>query len=364
MNTQLISFLIALTASVGLTGCLEHTFQIKLLEDGRIEADYTMVGGPQDFQDDRRLFPDSIRWRVTRVIENTEDETRERLEAHAAIGSSDSLEDYFDWRTLPADTLQLRRDLTINRNKHLLGQTWRFTAAFYSRRFKETYGDEEQFIPPECAAALENDSLADALSPDEISRLEEKYALGILQWNNERYLRRFDQVWEAARRANPVLMKVTDETYSIARSGWSDDLRRYMNQMDVPSDPELMNLEWWSDLKPLFLGHFADLVGAEQLPQVISQSEAFEREYQITKNMKNDTYNVKVNLPGIRLKAPHAKREGGWFVWKCEGKELMDDNRLFYAASYQPSYWRVGLTIAIVAGLIATLVNRLRKRRG
>ena len=364
MKTKLICLLITGLGIISLSGCLEHRFQVRLNNDGSVEAGYRLEGTPSDFGGDHFLLPDSARWQLKRTTENREDETVERLEASATISRYDSLRHYFDWRNSPADTIFLIPELTLDRRWHIAGQRWTFRAVLPSRRFKEFYGDETEFIPPECAALLENDSLAETLPPEEVSRLEKRYAMGILQWNNERYLRRFDQVWEAVNKADTDLPAVAPETFSIARAAWAEDLHRYLNQMDVPADPELMNLEWWAELKPLFLGHFVDLLGAEQIPVVIVVAEASEREYQISKSLKTDSYQVRSRLPGIRLKSPPAEREGEWLIWKCSGEELLNEDRSFFAASFQPSYWRVALVLALAFIAAILLVRRMRRRGG
>ncbi|HHE46464.1 MAG TPA: hypothetical protein ENL08_02015, partial [Bacteroidetes bacterium] len=240
-----------------LNGCIEHTFNLTVLPDEGVDVVYSARGDVMDFNDEGQLMPDSTVWDFNMWIEEQEDETIQNVKASLRIENLADLDRHLDWRRSKTDTLNLRHRFTVEKTTNPLGVDWVFTGVVFSRGFNLSYGDIWDYVPAECRALDDAKGMQEMKSED-IEILEERFALGVIQWNIHRFTERFDRVWNLSATHLPGLRDTSETTLSIAKAGWVEDLHQYLNKMDL-NEPTLVNLDWWSDLRPLFLGHLIDI---------------------------------------------------------------------------------------------------------
>lgn len=344
-----------------LAGCLQHLYRLEVGRDGVCRMEYSVQGDAPDFEDSGQLLPDSARWHLQKRVEETEDQTLHITEGWSVVNRLDAIPTELNWARQSSDSLHLQRTVSVTKRFALVGDVYRCEGTFRARNFKGLYGDIWDYVPPQCRV-LEDPARQSELTSEELEQLERAFALGVLQWNLNRYITRLDRVWGMVRDRLPGDADTSSTAYSIIRAAWEDDLRRYMNQMDM-SNPTVVNLEWWSDLRPVFLGHFADLAGSDSLQAIIETADALEREYQISKDVEDDTYAIKLRMPGLVLVSNGSRDEEGWLTWEFEGKTLLDQDGVIRAATFDLSGWRVGVIVAVVLSL-GLLAFRTRKARG
>lgn len=336
-------------------GCLEHTFRIDVLPDDKVNLSYEARGDRIDLEDGYDIFPDSSKWDVTRETEEKDDETIHILRAKGIQSSYKDIGRHFDWSE-PDDSLHLEKSFIVEEKFALFGKKYLFEGILKSREFSTRYGDIWDFIPEECRV-LDDEELKAQLDVEEIELLEEKFSLGILQWNLARYQDRFEKVWLEMKRRGHNLPDTSETVYSIAASGWSDELRLYMNELDV-SDPNTVNLEWWEDLHQIFLGRFYDLIGVKNMEICSQIADNMEERYQITKDIENDSYKVELTLPGKISRTNGDKGENGMITWEISGQTLQNEDAVMLATSTEISTWKL-VVAALIALTLLRWINRL-----
>lgn len=343
------------------SGCIEHTFNISVLPEDSIEIVYHAKGDVMDFNDSGQLMPDSTVWKVRSWLEEKEEEKVHHVEASITINDASRLDEILNWQQTQSDTLHLKHDLQLGKHPNLFGTTWRFSGILYSRRFDETYGDIWDFVPEECRA-LEDDERKNSLSTDETKILEEKFTLGIIQWNLDRYTKLFDHVWKSAVDHQPDLCDASETTLSIARAGWVEDLHQYLNGLNL-ENPNTMNLDWWNELRPVFLGRMVDITGPHAVDLLTGIGNAIEREYQTSKDIEDDSYRFIVSLPGKTTSSNGSKHDEGGILYEFPGKELLNNDGIMIASSFEISIWRV-VVAAFLLIFALNLIRRALRKRG
>ena len=330
------------------TGCLEHTFQISVLPEDSINIQYVARGDRMDLEDGFDLLPDSLQWGLVRTVEEKEDETVHILTGIKSFTGLSMLAEIMNWQKSPRDSVKVKRDFRLHRESRVFGESVIFEAKFISRDFDALYGDIWDFVPEECRI-LEDDDLKSVLSPKEIELLEENFSLGILQWNLARYEKRFLDTWQLIKRTGISITDTSETTFSIVKAGWSDDLRLYVNELDV-KDPNTINLEWWRDLRSLFLGRLIDIagIGAAEIASRIADDLEFG--YQVSKDIDDDNFKVVLSLPGRITDSNGDSGENGTIEWAINGKDIKNSDYIMHAEAYDLNIMRI--SVAAILSLI------------
>lgn len=348
-----------ISGALSLAGCLEHNYDFKVHPNGVIDCHIFIRGDLVDMDDGMDIFPDTSVWQVSRRIEEGEKETVHIIEANAQLDNPLDLSSLFNWSKEPADSLHLRRAFDLKVEKNILFSRWRFSGLFISRSYNRKYGDIWDYVPAECRV-LEDEAQLNQMSSSDVDLLEKKFALGVIQWNRARFECVFERIWMNARRSDSSLADTSSIEYNIARSGWFDDLHRYLNLLDVPK-PEVVNLDWWVDLRPQFLGRFADFLPMEKIDFIADIADAVEREYLITRDMRDDIYRVRISLPGWTLKTD-GQKDSGDCIWEFTGEYLHNEDGVINAESIQFDFINMtGIILIIAIGL--SLIYFYRKSR-
>jgi len=343
-----------------LCGCIEHTFNLTVFPEAEIEIVYNASGDVMDFKDDGQLMPDSTIWDLRTWTEKRNDETVHNVEARLRLADPLELDKQLNWQHTDEDTVHLQRSFAVEKHPNLLGAVWRFTGVMFSRDFNKIYGDIWDYVPAECKV-LEDTKQMEKLTSGEIEMLEEKFSLGVIQWNIERFKKLFDRVWAAATIHIPALGDTSETVLSIARVGWMEDLHQYLNELEI-GEPSVANLDWWSDLRPIFLGRLIDVTGPQTADLFGRIGDAIEHKYQISKDIEDDQYNFIVKMPGKTISSNGSPSEEGHIKWEFPGKELQNEDIIMTAKNFKLSTWRaVVLTFLIV--LILNYIRRLLFRK-
>ncbi len=356
-----LRFIIFSLAVIIQSGCVEHSLKLTVLSENKLNIDYTMQGDRIDMEDGLEHIPDSTIWNSSRSIKENDDETIHIFKSSLLLDSLELLSEALDWSKNSPDSVYLFKKAKVNVNEYFFLKIYTFYGYFQSRNFTHKYGDIWDYIPLECKV-LENDNTVDAMTSSEVEILEKKYALGLIQWNRARYEQRFHKVWKIMKHKLADLRSIPQSSFSIAFSGWKDDIRQHLNSIDA-DNPDLLALEWWEDLRPQFLGHFVDLLGMENISLVEQVSESIDKDYRISRDLDDEQFELELILPGIALNSDGTKQDDGSLIWKFSGKELMDGDIDMHSQSIQLAYWNISLSIfglLILGGFVVVK----RKRAG
>lgn len=358
----ILALTILLVSILFSTGCLEHTYYISILPDNSADLSYEMRGDRIDMYDNRELKPDSTVWNVESRIEEKDDETTHILYCTVETDHFSAVDSLLSWGRSDKDTIHLQRNIRIIKEQKLLGVGWSLKGVIKSRDFTIRYGDIWKFVPPECRA-LENEEEKEKLLPDDLDILEKKFALGILQWNRNRLENRLDKVWEILKSRHNEIGDTTEIVYSIVKAGWRDDLHRYLNELDV-GDPTVANLDWWDDLRSVFAGRLVDISGPLLANEIVDVADALENEYQITKDIEDDLFVFKVNLPG-RVMNHNAFEfaNDGWLRWEYNGKYIQNEEAAIFAETFDISWLRLSFGIVLFVGILEIIRRKIWPRR-
>lgn len=352
------NLLISIVFSTVLPGCIEHKFKIYVTPEDQINIVYEARGDRIDLEDGFDTFPDSLAWNLTRSKEESENETTHILAGSLDLQEISGLNAALDWKTSADDTIHLQRTFNLKKTQKLFGIAYIFNVEFTSFKFDELYGDIWDYIPIECKALDDEDQLS-KIPDDQVKILESKFAFGLLQWNRIRYENRFKQTWEILKSRIDDLNDTTETSFSIAFAGWTDDLHQYLNNLEI-EDPNTVNLEWWQDLGPIFLGRFIDLVGVGPAEMLHRITDELEKKYQIAKDVEDDQFHITIQLPGKTYKHSGNLKEEGIIEWTIPGKDVLNTSFQLEAESIVFSYWRIGVTALIVILLIGILGRTIK----
>lgn len=349
--------LIFLTAF--LNGCIEHTFNLRVIED-HFNLSYEARGDRMDLDDGRELFPDTVIWKSSWRKEQQDDETVHILESSLPPQPLTRLNQMLNWGKSSADSVHLTRTAVLKRRATLFGSNWSFNGVFHSRQFDTSYGSIWEFVPEECRA-LEDDQEKEKLMPNEIELLENKFALGIMQWNKARFDRRFDKILTAIQASHPEVGAIDADSIEMAKGEWESYLHRFLNELEIV-DPTVVDLNWWDEIRVEFAALMSKAVGEKFRSDILNIGDALENEYQITKDLEDDRFNFKIDLPGSVTKTDGTE-ENEWIVWTFYGRDLLNADKSMSAVSFQPSIWKIGIAAFVVIVLLNFLRRGLVRRK-
>ncbi len=346
---------------MSLSGCLEHRYTITALPNDGLNLAYQARGDLPDLEDGLDLFPDTLRWHLARTVEEKEDETTHILSGEIDIVGYSLLESTFDWRKSLQDSIYFLPQFSLKKDTGLFGVRYLFQCLLLSRDFDLKYGDVWKYAPPECRV-LEDNPEQSGLGSEDIEELEEKFAAASIQWNIDRYKNRLFKVWVALKMSGAFIPDTSDAVFSIALAGWSDDLRLFLNDLDIP-DPKVVDLEWWGEVKPMFLGRLVDLCGIDNAVLIRDLSVAIEKEYQISKDLKDDNFTFSVNIDGQTITTNGKKAEDGYYTWEVPGSNILNDSKVIELETYSFNLWRISASAILALMLLGILMRKFRTGR-
>jgi hypothetical protein len=342
------------------SGCISHSFLYKFDLAGNCDFTYTARGDSADIFSPPGSYPTEPFFQVKtrKEVDSTGTETF-ILEAHRVL-PGDSLPETMGLRSAPGAEVFLEHPAKLKRTSLFFAVVFKFDGIFKGRNRTEIEGAKWDFIPEECRV-LENDEDSLGLSEADRIVLKEKYAEGLLKWNKERYKRRIREILKRAQQQHPDI-KVPDEWLNTALAETDSLIERHTSVLNF-DELNLSDLEWWDDLAPevnLILSENLNIIGDSTLKaEIIHIGELLEMRHQVTEDLMDESFEVRVDLPGRVLKSDAKAMDTGVLIWKFKGEDLADEDISLPAFSlYLFADRIVGILVLAVALFIAIRLRR------
>ncbi|MCX6639637.1 MAG: hypothetical protein NTW14_04030 [bacterium] len=335
------------------SGCIEHRYFYKFNLDGSCDLTYRAKGDSSDIYDEPRALPDSLVYAIRTFTEkDTNGTDKYVLEAKATFRSG-KLPRTLGLKEVPWTEVFLHNPAQVKRTRFFFCTLFSFEADFKGRdRIKEE-GDRWKYIPEECRPL--EDPQDTTLSDTMRAELEKKYAAGMLIWNAERYKMRFRQILKQSLELHPEI-KVPQGWMDSALAEVDSLINAYTAGMQIV-DLNTVKLEWWKELAPaanLILAENLNILGGDSTLQaeIRQVGEILELRHLVSEDLADESFEVRVDLPGRIMKSNTTVMEEGDLIWKFTGSELDDQNVLLQAGSLYIYTYRVVATLLIVVLLL------------
>ncbi len=365
-SAPLITAAVLLFVGMFGSGCISHTFLYKFDLTGECEFTYIARGDSADIFNPPGSYPTEPFFEVTtrKEVDSTGTETF-ILEAHQLL-PGDSLPETMGLRSTPGTEVFLEHPTKLRRTSLFFAVVFKFDEVFKGRKRTEIEGEKWDFIPEECRI-LENDPDSLGISEADHIVLKEKYAEGLLRWNKERYKRRIREILERAQKLHPDI-KVPDEWLESALAETDSLIEAHTSVLDF-DELNLSDLEWWDDLSAevnLILSENLNIIGDSTLKaEIVHIGELLEMRHQVTEDLMDESFEVRVDLPGRVLKSNAKAMDTGVLIWKFEGEDLADDDITLSALSLYLFADRIaGILVLIVALFLAIKLRRRTPESG
>jgi hypothetical protein len=248
-------------------------------------------------------------------------ETTYSYQAVAVFSAKDKIPSHFGQDTSSFASLQLEHPLTVKKQDLFFLVNYYADFKFLDRRSKALYGDPWDYIPLECKALDQADSLTDSVRED----LEAKREAGYIQYTavmlKDLYLKAL----------NITLKKRADIVVdSILLREAGDTLQEILTQrltnQQLNENSDLGQL-WASD----FSASYELLRNKLKLPddstlvsEIQSAGNLLTKEYLITEDLNDESFVVDISVPGIIRSSNSDTLEGEFQRWQFNGADLAD----------------------------------------
>ncbi len=349
-------------AILALSGCLEHQYTYKINLDGTVEFNYKTRGDSADIYDLTGNYPEAPQYRDTTYTEL--DTTGARvfvLEARALFPPDSLLPTTLGRPGVPWNEFRLQHPTKVSRQSYFLLTVYKFNETIAGRDRTTIEGDRSKYIPPECAV-LENgqDSL---LPPQERALLKEKYAAGTLMWNVERYKLRFREIIRRAQAAHKGI-SLDQERVDSALAALDSLTEAHLASIKT-EDLDLTSLSWWQELAPAAHALIGELsTEAIWREEVARTGELLEIRQLISDDINDESFEIRVDMPGRVMKSNSKAMEKGVLIWKYAGTELQENDVVLQATSFYLHTFRIiSVLVLLFAGLLVLLFRRANAKK-
>ena len=354
-----VGLLVALLLLLMMQGCIEHRFFYKFNVDGVCDFYYSARGDSLDIYDPAGSFPTEPLFTVNSWTEVDSAGTETHvLEAQGRF-NPDDLPGTLGLKEIPWTDVFLKHPSRLYRTPLFFASIYKFQATFQSRERTATEGERWDHIPEECRV-LESDEDT-TLTDEERSILEEKYAAGMLLWNAERYKLRVREILQQALELN-AKTNIPPDWVDSALTEVDSLIDAYLAAIKV-EELDLANLEWWDDLAVgtnQILFENLNFIGDSTLQADIAHiGELLEMRHRVTEDLMDESFIIRVDLPGHTINANTKESDEGVLVWRFDGNDLADDNYVIRAYSFYVFGDRV--IGALVLSLAIFLAVKLRR---
>jgi hypothetical protein len=350
------------------SGCIEHHYSYKVNMDGGVDFTYQARGDSVDIYNPHGSFPEDPFYKTkvwTEYDSNGAPTYVLEAQAHYTNGKPPAT---IGLREVPWGEILLHHPVTISRNPYFFFNLYRYAQTFIGRRSTDLEGDRWRYIPEECKV-LETggDSL---LSDTERAVLEEKYAAGMLIWNAERYKMRVRQILERTLRQHPEY-RIPQEWVDSSLAATDSMIYAYSLAAQLDSKTKSLdqvNLEWWGAISEPLLDEILknlNTIGDTTLPgELLRISELLELRHQVSEDLLDESYEIRVDLPGRILKSNSNVMDKGVLVWKIFGQDLQEADVTLKASSLYLFPARiVGFLVLLAAIYLAIRLPRKKREQ-
>jgi hypothetical protein len=347
------------------SGCIERHYSYKMNLDGACEFTYQARGDSSDIYDPLGSYPEAPFFNVTTRHE-TDDSGRTTfiLEAQATY-HHDSIPAVLGLREVPWAEILLHHPAKFSRAEYLLFNRYNFNLTFLGRKRDAIEGDRWKYIPAECRVLEEGkDSL---LTDNERAVLEEKYAAGLILWNVERYRMRFQEILRRSLDLHPEI-KISQAWVDSAKAELDSllDLHfRAVLYLAAEKKLDQISLEWWEALGPAahrIMLQNLNVIGDTALAgEILRVSQLLEMQHQVSEDLNDESFEIRLDLPGRITHSNSQIMEKGVLVWKYLGEDLLADDVVVEASSLYLFPGRIAGALIFLIVLFVVLWSRRRK---
>lgn len=324
---------IPLLLTLILSGCIEHQYFYKFDRDSVCDFTYNARGDSLDIYDPPGSFPDSLLYQVKTWIEvDTAGRETYVLEAKRKFTGGE-LPRTLGLKEVPDIEILLHHPGSLKKTDLFFLTIYQFESVFIGRQRTLTEGDQWKFIPEECRI-LESDEDS-TLSEEERTQLEEKYAAGMLIWSAERYKLRVREILNRCLENHPD--KTVPQSWIGSALVEADSMiESFASSMDI-KNLNFADLEWWDELAPktnaILLGNLNILGDSALQSEILNVGELLEMKHQVTEDLMDESFKVMAELPGKLVSSDAEISPEGYLLWKFNGEDITDDDRIMKATS-------------------------------
>ena len=345
---------------MSLTGCIQHRFLTIMHLDGSVAHTYEASGDSSDLYDNKITLPSGFWWKIeTETSQDTSGKTTYTYRAKLNLNSARGIPDSYAPEVAQFPEILLRHPLEINKYDALVGVLIIYHQTFVNRQKDAKYGNLWDTVDPECEVLMD-DSTADSLPKEEKDRLQALYLDGLIAWSRQMILRRCQAILKRDLTLHPDVALTPEQIKNAEQSA-----ERFTLQW-VPEDSGMSILLGEDDLwesvgKPALNCMTEELryIGDSSFQADFANlSDMYRWEYDITKDLEDDEFQVKLVLPGFYISNNAKEKTDDTLSWEFSGKDFYNEDVLLNAKSVYIRWLPMSIFGIVILGLIVWLLRR------
>jgi hypothetical protein len=357
---MVLLWLIALMCLLNLSGCIQHRFLTIIHPDGSVTHTYEASGDSADLYDNKITLPSGFWWKIeTETSVDTSGQTVYTYRAKLNVPSARNIPESYAPEVAQFPEILLRHPIDIERYDALIGILFRYHQTFINRQKDAKYGNIWDTIDPECRILLD-DTKADSLPKEEKERLQALYLDGLIAWSRQMIVRRCHAILKRDLELHPNIALSPEQIKNAEQSVESFTLQW------MPEDSGMSILlgedDLWETLgKPALNNMTEELryIGDSSFQaDLVNLADMYQWEYDITKDLEDDEFQVKIILPGYYISDNAKEKNGDTLSWEFSGKDFYNENVLLKAQSIYVRWIPMSIFGLVVLGLIIWLLRR------
>ena len=348
-----------------LNGCIHHRYITTIRPDGSVSHTYEAIGDSTDLYDDCITLPSGFWWRIETEVDY--DSAGDPVHTYRGILNLSSVRYIpvsYAPETVRYPEIFLRHPIDYFRFDAGIAFVILYRQTFISRGKEAKYGNILNHLSPEGRAFLDSAS-SDSLSEEERSLLEAEYLSGMVVWTRSMMIRRCQAVLSRALEMHPDV-SFTEENLSDAMAIAEDHINRW-SPYDDGESLLLGEIELWNGVgKPAmnqmvsaltFIGNTTFFEDLEML------GDLYQWEFDITKDLEDDEFEVQITVPGIRFYHNADGKESGALIWEFSGEDFFDSDVVIIAQSIYFRWLPTSILGFVVLAIVAVVILRKSNRK-
>jgi hypothetical protein len=314
------------------TGCLDRIETITVRTDGSIEIEHRLEGDGDDLDGGACRRPQSGPWTLKRwtTVQDSGDE-RHHLSARATFARAEAVPRRFgrDGDPLAERALQFDTKLVVregrDRTYYRFERTYEPRAwAPYDYRYRRAFPGDLYDVATKGEGLDELDDEQRRALVDGLLRLSRE----TMQYWADRAIARHDEGEEHVPDTQIAVRAVIDTYFRqhVSAEAFLTALKSDVDRIDALTEG------LYRDVTRLTLQAWAEARGAED--PTLAHALALERhDYDVTHDLEDESFTVRVKMPGRVLGHNADAAEDGYLVWKFHGRDLRDRRQRLVATS-------------------------------
>ncbi len=313
-------------------GCGEWEESIVVSPSGAVEVRYEIVGNAADLDNGEARLPTSDRFELRRFTRPKGDATEDVLIATANFDSAEAMPQTFGG-TNPDYTQGLHFSTAVKVTERPDGTHYLFVRDIRRRQWAAYESDRRHAIPAEIDKLLSKGPL------EELTRGERTQVLEALREYEIRKNIRWGQ--EALHPLNLetfARLEASLELHHSIRQRLSTDLslpkmEALLELAPKALDAEVSQLQRRWDLGTVALIRERHSLKASEAEGYATAIREARMRYQVTEDLADESFKLKVTLPGTLISHNGDGQEGSTVTWSWQAKDVFDQDRVLIAHS-------------------------------